>query len=84
MPDGSRKRRYSKNKRKREWYAYHRAVRFARRFLDKRAFGGERAVNFLAASGSKLPTLSGLDWVVAGARFACFLSLAALSWLAEM
>ncbi len=32
MPDGSRKRRFSANKVKRQWYAHWRAVRFARRF----------------------------------------------------
>ena len=31
MPDGSRKRRHSENKSKREWYAHHRAVRFSQR-----------------------------------------------------
>ena len=33
MPDGKRKRRHSENAAKRRWYAYHRAKRFARRFL---------------------------------------------------
>ena len=31
MPDGKRKRRHSKNKAKREWYALHRQKRFAKR-----------------------------------------------------
>ena len=32
MPDGKRKRRHSKDKAKRTWYAAHRAARFAKRF----------------------------------------------------
>jgi hypothetical protein len=32
MPDGKRKRRHSPNKAKQHWYAFSRAVRFARRF----------------------------------------------------
>ena len=32
MPDGKRKRRHSQNKAKRQWYALHRAIRFAKRF----------------------------------------------------
>ena len=32
MPDGKRKRRFSPNKAKREWYSRHRAIRFNRRF----------------------------------------------------
>jgi hypothetical protein len=32
MPDGTRKRRFSRNPAKRKWYAYWRALRFARRF----------------------------------------------------
>ena len=32
MPDGSRKRRFSPDAVKRQWYARHRAQRFARRF----------------------------------------------------
>lgn len=32
MPDGKRKRRHSPIKAKREWYAAHRARRFAKRF----------------------------------------------------
>ncbi len=32
MPDGTRKRRYSRNFAKRLWYAQHHAKRFARRF----------------------------------------------------
>lgn len=43
MPDGKRKRRHSQNKAKHDWYAYSRAVRFARRFgghrLTSNAFG---------------------------------------------
>lgn len=33
MVDGTRKRRHSSNRVKREWYARHRAIRFSRRFL---------------------------------------------------
>jgi hypothetical protein len=36
MPDGTRKRRFSPNAAKRQWYARYRSQRFARRF------GGER------------------------------------------
>ena len=32
MPDGSRKRRFASNPAKRNWYAQHRARRFAKRF----------------------------------------------------
>lgn len=32
MPDGTRKRRFDANKAKRQWYAHHRATRFAKRF----------------------------------------------------
>jgi hypothetical protein len=32
MPDGKRKRRHSPSKSRRQWYAYHRSVRFQRRF----------------------------------------------------
>ena len=32
MPDGSRKRRFSSNQAKRQWYARYRALRFCRRF----------------------------------------------------
>jgi hypothetical protein len=32
MPDGTRHRRFSANSAKRQWYARHRAIRFARRF----------------------------------------------------
>jgi len=32
MPDGSRKRRYSHNQARRQWYAQHRSRRFSRRF----------------------------------------------------
>ncbi len=32
MPDGTRNRRFSTNTAKRQWYAKHRALRFARRF----------------------------------------------------
>ena len=32
MPDGSRKRRFSANQARRQWYAHHRARRFCRRF----------------------------------------------------
>ena len=32
MADGTRKRRHSRVKAKREWYAKHRALRFARHF----------------------------------------------------
>ena len=32
MPDGKRRRRFSNNQHKRNWYARHRAIRFARRF----------------------------------------------------
>ena len=40
MPDGKRKRRYSPNAAKRQWYARHRALRFGRRFGLYRAGGG--------------------------------------------
>jgi len=33
MPDGTRKRRYSSNRAKREWYALHRSRRWKRRFF---------------------------------------------------
>ncbi len=33
MPDGKRKRRFSANKAKRDWYALQRSIRFARRML---------------------------------------------------
>jgi hypothetical protein len=32
LADGTRKRRHSPNQSKRQWYARHRAIRFARRF----------------------------------------------------
>ena len=32
MPDGTRKRRFSRNQARRRWYADYRAVRFLRRF----------------------------------------------------
>jgi len=32
MPDGKRKRRHSKDRAKRQWYAYWRSVRFTRHF----------------------------------------------------
>jgi len=32
MPDGKRKRRFSSNEAKRQWYAYWRSLRFNRRF----------------------------------------------------
>ena len=32
MPDGTRKRRFSPNKNRRQWYALHRSIRFQRRF----------------------------------------------------
>ena len=32
MPDGSRKRRFSPNFARRQWYAQHRSRRFSRRF----------------------------------------------------
>jgi hypothetical protein len=32
MPDGSRKRRFSQNFARRQWYAHHRSRRFSRRF----------------------------------------------------
>jgi hypothetical protein len=32
MPDGTRRRRFSKNPARRSWYARSRALRFARRF----------------------------------------------------
>ena len=32
VPDGTRNRRYSPNRAKREWYARFRAIRFARHF----------------------------------------------------
>ena len=32
MPDGSRRRRFSPNKARRQWYALHRSRRFNRRF----------------------------------------------------
>jgi len=35
LADGSRKRRQSSNRVKRQWYARHRAIRFARRFTAR-------------------------------------------------
>jgi hypothetical protein len=32
MPDGSRKRRFSPNQARRQWYARYRSLRFGRRF----------------------------------------------------
>ena len=32
LPDGKRRRRHSANPNRRRWYAYHRSLRFRRRF----------------------------------------------------
>jgi len=37
MVDGTRKRRFSKNPAKRQWYARHRSLRFSRRMLGTAA-----------------------------------------------
>lgn len=41
MPDGTRKRRFSANRARRQWYARHRAGRFLRRF--RIAAGGQNS-----------------------------------------
>jgi hypothetical protein len=51
MPDGKRKRRHSQNKAKQHWYAFSRAVRFARRFGGTQVASSVTNVNYRSRFG---------------------------------